>query len=159
MYSGLWRRLWPAQKRGPTRLGLVVHSALDGGEPAIDIPVKKFVSVRDRQLEVAWTSRALRQRGGAGESALAIRRHDRRPRSSAFDGIAPPEPVLLNETGSAAEIFALGVSGLTSTSTSPFGNADPLARSAMGQPDVEHGAALFRAHDAQTFRDARPDFF
>ena len=76
------RWLRPTQKRGPTRLGQVVDSALNGGEPSI-------------RLEVSWTSRALRQRGGAGESALSIRRHDRRPRSSAFDGITPPEPVPL----------------------------------------------------------------
>jgi hypothetical protein len=100
------RWLRPTQKGGPTRLGQVVDSALNGGEPSIDIPVKNLGSVRDRRLEVSWTSRALRQRGGAGESALSIRRHDRRPRSSAFDGITPPEPVLLDEMGSAAGIFA-----------------------------------------------------
>ena len=106
MDRGLRCWLRPAQKRGPTRLGQIVDSALDGGEPAIDIAVKNFGSVRDRRLEVSWTSRALRQRGRAGESALAIRRHDRRPRSSAFDGIATPALVLLDETGSAAGIFA-----------------------------------------------------
>jgi len=41
-----------------------------------------------------------------GESALAICCHDRHPRSPTFRGIASPAAVLLDETGSAAGIFA-----------------------------------------------------
>jgi hypothetical protein len=48
----------------------------------------------------------LRQRGGASEGALAIRRHYRRPRPSAFNRIAPPVAMLLDETGPAAGIPA-----------------------------------------------------
>jgi hypothetical protein len=48
----------------------------------------------------------LRQRSGAREGALAIRRHDRRPRPSAFNGIALSAAVFLDETGSAAGILA-----------------------------------------------------
>ncbi len=48
-------------------------------------------------------SRTLRQRGGAGESALPVRR---RGGSSAFDRIAPAVPVLLDEAGSATGILA-----------------------------------------------------
>jgi hypothetical protein len=85
-----------------------VHTALDAGEPAIDIPVKNPGSVTDGRLEVSRASRARRQRGGAGEGALPVRRHDRGSRSSAFDRIAPPAPVLLDETGPATGIFARG---------------------------------------------------
>src|SRR5271165_993754 len=100
------RHLRPAQKRAPTSLSQVVDSALDGDEPAINVSIKDFVSVWDRRLEVPWTSRSLCQRGGAGESALAICCHDRRPRSPTFGGIAPAAAVLLDETGSAVGIFA-----------------------------------------------------
>ena len=68
--------------------------------------MKDIVSVWDRRLEVPRTSRSLCQRGGAGESALAISCHDRRPRSPAFGGIASPAAVLLDETGSAVGVFA-----------------------------------------------------
>ena len=68
--------------------------------------MKDIVSVWDRRLEVPRTSRSLCQRGGAGQSALAICCHDRRPRSPAFGGIASPAAVLLDETGSAAGVFA-----------------------------------------------------
>src|SRR5271157_3157981 len=100
------RHLRPAQKRAPTSVSQVVDSALDGDEPAINVSMKDFVSVWDRRLEVPWTSRFLCQGGGAGESALAICCHDRRPRSPTFGGIAPSAEVLLDETGSAAGIFA-----------------------------------------------------
>jgi hypothetical protein len=50
------------------------------------------------------TSPTLRQCGGASWGALAIRRHDRRPRPSAFNRIAPPVAMLLDDTGSAARI-------------------------------------------------------
>ena len=68
--------------------------------------MKDIVSVWDRRFEVPRTSRSLCQRGGAGESALAICCHDRRPRSPAFGGITSPAAVLLDETGSAAVVFA-----------------------------------------------------
>ena len=67
--------------------------------------MKDIVSVWDRRFEVPRTSRSLCQRGGAGQSALAICCHDRRPRSPAFGGIASPAAVLLDETGSAADVF------------------------------------------------------
>ena len=98
--------LRPAQKRPLTRLGQVVDSSLDGDEPAIDVSMKDIVSVWHRRLEVPRTSRSLCQRGGAGERALAICCHDRRPRSPAFGGITSPAAVLLDETRSAAGIFA-----------------------------------------------------
>jgi hypothetical protein len=50
-------------------------------------------------------SRTLRQ-CGASEGALAIRGHDRRPRTSDFNRIAPPAAMLLDETGAAAGILA-----------------------------------------------------
>ncbi len=96
----------PAQKRAPTSLSQVVDSALDGDEPAIYVSMKDFVGVWDRRFEVPRTSWSLCQRGGAGESALAICCHDRRPRSPTFGGIAPSAAVLLDETRSAAGIFA-----------------------------------------------------
>src|SRR6202035_547082 len=90
----------------PTRLGQAVDSSLDRNEPAINVSMEDIVSVWDRRLEVPRTSRSLCQGGGAGESALAIRRHDRRPRSPTFGGIPPPAAVLLDETGSVEGIFA-----------------------------------------------------
>src|SRR5277367_427177 len=57
-------------------------------------------------LELTRPAGALRQCGDAGESTLAIRCHDRRARSSAFDGITAPALVLVDETGPAARIFA-----------------------------------------------------
>jgi hypothetical protein len=48
----------------------------------------------------------LRQRRGASEGALAIRRHDRFPRPSAFNRIAPSAAMFLDKTGSAAAILA-----------------------------------------------------
>ena len=98
--------LRPAHKRGPTGLGQAVDPALDASEPAIDIAVKDLGASGIDALRSRGRRRALRQLGRAGESALAIRRHDRPPRSSAFDGIATPAPVLVDETGSAAGIFA-----------------------------------------------------
>jgi hypothetical protein len=100
------RELRPAHKRGPTGLGQPVDPALDASEPAIDIAVKDLGSVRDRRSELPRASRAFRQLGRAGERVLAIRRHDRPARSSAFDRIATPAPVLVDETGSAAGILA-----------------------------------------------------
>ena len=96
----------PARKRGPTSFGEAVDAALDRDELAIDIPVKNFGSVWDRRLEVARPAGALRQCGGAGESTLAIGRHDRRPRPPAFGGIAAPALVFFDETGPAPRIFA-----------------------------------------------------
>jgi hypothetical protein len=112
-----------AQKRPPTRLGQLVDSSLDGDEPAIDVSTKDIISVGDRRLEVPRTSRSFCQRGGAGESALAICCHDRRPQSPTFGGIAPPAAVLLDETDR-RRVFLRGIGavGLTRTSTSPFGN-------------------------------------
>ena len=88
------------------RTGQVVDPSLDGDEPAINVSMKDIVSVWDRRLEVPRTAWSLSQGGGADESALAICCHDRRPRSPTFGGIAPPAAVLLDETGSAAGIFA-----------------------------------------------------
>ena len=101
------RRLRPALKRDLARLGQGVHSPLDGDEPPIDVATQDFRSVWYVRLKIPRTSRALRQRGGASEGALAIRRHDRLPRPSAFNRIAVPSAaMLLDETGSAAGILA-----------------------------------------------------
>ena len=105
LHSGR-RRLRPAQKRGSARLGQGVDSPLDGDEPPIDVAAQDFRSVWYVRLKVPGTSRALRQRGGASEGALAISRHDRFPRSSAFNRIAPSAAMLLDEAGSAAGILA-----------------------------------------------------
>src|ERR1700722_10085212 len=80
--------------------------SLDGDEPAIDVSMKDIVSVWDRRFEVPRTSWSLCQRGGAGQSALAICCHDRHSGSSAFGGIPSPAAVLLDETGSATGVFA-----------------------------------------------------
>ena len=100
------RHLRPAYKRASTSLSQVVDSSLDRDEPAINVSMKDIVGVWDGRLEVPRTSRSLCQEASAGESALAICCHDRRPRSPTFGGIAPPAAVLLDETGSAAGIFA-----------------------------------------------------
>jgi hypothetical protein len=49
MVLQIWRRnhLPPAEKRPLTRLGQVIDSSLDGGEPAIDVSGKDIVSVWD----------------------------------------------------------------------------------------------------------------
>ena len=103
---GRRRRLRPALKRGsaetlpvcrlPARRGRTTHRRFRAGswERLVCPPL------------VPGTSRALRQRGGASEGALAIRRHYRRPRPSAFNRIAPPVAMLLDETGPAAGIPA-----------------------------------------------------
>jgi hypothetical protein len=105
LHSGR-RRLRPAQKRGSARLGQGVDSPLDGDEPPIDVAAQDFRSVWYVRPKVPGTSRALRQRGGASERVLAISRHDRFPRSSTFNRIAPSAAMLLNEAGSAAGILA-----------------------------------------------------
>jgi len=46
----------------------------------------------------------LRQRGGASEGALAISRHDRFPRSSAFNRIAASKAMLFDEMSIGAQI-------------------------------------------------------
>ena len=71
---------------GQTRQG--VNSPLDGDEPPIDVAAQDFRSVWYVRRKVPGTTRALRQRGGASEGVLAISRHDRFPRSSAFNRIA-----------------------------------------------------------------------
>jgi hypothetical protein len=103
---GRRRRLRPALKRGSARLCQGVDSPLDGDEPPIDVSTQDLGSVQYVRLKVPGTSRALRQRGGASEGALAIRRHNRLPRPSAFNRIPPSTPMLLDETGSAAGILA-----------------------------------------------------
>jgi virulence-associated protein VagC len=105
LHSGR-RRLRPAQKCGSARLGQGVDSSLDGDEPPIDVAAQDLGSVWYVRLKVPGTSRASRQRGGASEGALAISRHDRFPRSSAFNRIAPSAAMLVDETGSAAGILA-----------------------------------------------------
>jgi hypothetical protein len=92
-------------KRGSAKLGQGVDSPLDGDEPPIDV-AQDFESVWYVRLKVPETSRALRQRGGAGEGALAISRHDRLSRPSAFNRITLSAAVFLDETGSAAGIPA-----------------------------------------------------
>ena len=87
---------------GQTRPGC----PLDGDEPPINVAAQDFRSVWYVRLKVPGTSRALRQRGGASEGALAISRHDRFPRSSAFNRIAASKAMLFDETGSAARIPA-----------------------------------------------------
>ena len=106
MDCGRRRRLRPAQKRGSAGLGQGVHSPLDGDEPPIDVAAQDIRGIWYVRLKVPGTSQALRQRGGAGEGALAIRRHDRLPRPSAFNRIAPSATMLLDETGSAAGVLA-----------------------------------------------------
>jgi hypothetical protein len=106
MDCGRQRRLRPAQKGGSAGLGQGVDSPLDGDEPPIDIAAQDFRSVWNVHLKVPGTLRALRQRGCASECALPIRRHDRLPRPSAFNRIAPSAAMLLDETGSAAGILA-----------------------------------------------------
>ena len=99
-------RLRPAQKCGSARLGQGVDSPLDGDEPTLDVAAQDSRSVWFVRLKVSGTSRALRQRGGASEGALAICRHDRRPRPSAFNRIALSAAVFLDETRSAADVLA-----------------------------------------------------
>jgi hypothetical protein len=96
---------------------------------------RRIVSVWDRRFEVPRTSRFLRQGGGAGESAQAILCHDRRPRSPAFDGIAPPAAVLLDETGIGGGEFLCGIGalGLTNTSTAPFDHAPSKPKPSLRQ--------------------------
>jgi hypothetical protein len=48
----------------------------------------------------------LRQRGGAREGALAVRRHDRHPRPPALNRVTQAAAMLLDEMGSAAGILA-----------------------------------------------------
>ena len=106
MDCGRRRRLRPAQKCCSAKLGQGVDSPLDRGEPPVDVAAYDFGSVWYVFLKVSGTSRALRQRGGAGEGALAIRGHDRHPRPSAFNRIAPSAAMLLDETRSAAGVLA-----------------------------------------------------
>jgi hypothetical protein len=98
--------LRPAPKRCSARRGQGVDSPLDGVEPPIDVAAQDLRSVWYVRPKVPGTSRALRQRGGASEGALTIRRHNRLPRPSAFNRIPPPAAMFLDETGSAAGILA-----------------------------------------------------
>jgi len=98
--------LWPPHKCGSTGLGQGVDSPLDGDEPLIDVAAQDVRSVRDVSPKITRTPRALRQRRGASEGALAIRRHDRLTRPSAFNRVASSAAMLFDETRSTAGILA-----------------------------------------------------
>jgi hypothetical protein len=80
------------ERLGQTRPGC--RLPLDREESPIDIATQDLGRVWYACLKVSGASRALRQGGCASERALPIRRHNRLPRSSAFDRVAPPAPVL-----------------------------------------------------------------
>ena len=111
--------------------------------------MKDIVSVWDRRFEVSRTSRSLCQRGGAGQSALAICCHDRRPRSSAFRGIASPAAMLLDETGSAAGVFARHRCSRTHQ------DLNLAIRQYPEQPETEHSTKVAKPGVALTPPPAR----
>src|SRR5689334_17659475 len=80
--------LRPALERGASGLGQSVDAAFGAIEPAINIVKQDLSGIRKALAQIAHALRSVRQRGGAGESLLPVRRHDRRPRRAAHRGIA-----------------------------------------------------------------------
>src|SRR4051794_108391 len=80
-------------------IGQDVNAALGAFEPSIDIVQQNLGRVRNRRREIANTAAASRQRAGAGQRLLAIRRHDRGAGAASYGRVALSALMLGDEPG------------------------------------------------------------